>query len=191
VPPAADIGRVSWPAAGAVVAAEVSRIDVEALIDTGLCAPDSALSTGGVAKRPEVGDGYSERHGGVRGGSDACVSLAVLADALGVAVDAVFVGAVGAEVFAGDVDGVAVDGAGVADVGLLLGLGPVAGEGGGPAHGRPLGGEGVHRIVQADRGGAFAGGVLGAQLGVVDLDEPGFGARLAEREGERVAFGVD
>ena len=46
----------------------------------------------------------------------------------GVAADPVLVGAGGAKVLACDVDGVAVDRAGVADVGLLFGLRPVAGE---------------------------------------------------------------
>ena len=112
-------------------------------------------------------------------------------DPLRVAADAVFVGAVGAEVLAGEVDGVAVDRAGVADVGLLLGLGPVAGEGGGAVDGRALGGEAVQRIVEPDRGRPLAGGVLGAQACLVDLDDPRLGAGLAKQQRQRVAFGVD
>ena len=87
-----------------------------------------------------------------------------------------------AEVLARDVDAVAVDRAGVADVGLLLGLGPVAGEGGGSVDGRALGGEAVQRIVEPDGGGAFAGRVLCAQPGLVDLDEPRLGAGLAQQQ---------
>lgn len=58
----------------------------------------------------------------VEGLADAGVALAVGGDPLRVATDPVLVGAVGAEVLAGDLDAVAVDRAGVADVGLLLGL---------------------------------------------------------------------
>ena len=90
------------------------------------------------------------------------MALAVGGDPLRVAADAVLVGAVGTEVLAGEVNGVPVDRAGVADVGLLFGLRPVAGEGGGGVDGRALGGEAVQRIVEPDRGGALAGGVLGA-----------------------------
>ena len=119
------------------------------------------------------------------------MALAVGGDPVGIAADAVLVGAVGAEVLAGDVDAVAVDRAGVADVGLLFGLGPVPGEGGGAVDGRALGGEGVQRVVQPDGGGAFAGGVFYAQARLVDLDQPRFGPGLAQQQGERVALGVD
>ena len=81
---------------------------------------------------------------------------------MGVAVDAFLVGAVGAEVLAGDVDGVAVDRAGVANVGFLLGLRPVAGEGRSSVDGRALGGEAVQRVVESDRRCALAGGMFRA-----------------------------
>ena len=143
------------------------------------------------SERPAVGQVDGEPQGRVERGADARVSLAVVGDPLRVAVDAVLVGAVGAEVLARDVDGVAVDRAGVADVGLLLGLRPVAGERCGAADGRALGGEAVQRVVQPDGGGAVAYAVLCAQLRLVDLDQSGLGAGLAQQEGERVALGVD
>ena len=75
--------------------------------------------------------------------ADARMSLAAPGHPLRVAADAVLVGAVGTEILAGNVDGVAVDRAGVADVGLLLGLRPVPGERRGAVHGRTVGREAV------------------------------------------------
>jgi hypothetical protein len=115
---------------------------------------------------------------GVEGLADAGVALAALGDPLRVAADAVLVGAVGAEVLTGEVHGVAVDRARVADVGLLLGLGPVSGERGGGVDGCALGREAVQRVVEPDRGGALACGVFGAQACLVDLDQSRLGSGL-------------
>ena len=88
-------------------------------------------------------------------------------------------------------DGVPVDGAGVADVGLALGLGPVAGERGGALHGCALRREAVHRVRQPHGRGAFAGGVLGPQPRLVDLNQPRLGARLTDEQPHRVLLRVD
>ena len=176
---------MSLAAAGAAVLG-TSRVDGEVSGD-GSRGPSALGSRAG--ERLALGQVDGEPQGGVEGLADAGVALAVGGDPLRVAADAVLVGAVDAEVLAGEVDGVAVDRAGVADVGLLLGLGPVAGEGGGAVDGCALGGEAVQRVVEPDGRGAFAGGVLCTQPRLVDLDQPRFGAGLAQQQGERVALG--
>ena len=95
--------------------------------------------------------GRGRAAGPVERGADAGVPLAVLGDPLRVAAMRSSSVPSSAEVLAGEVHAVAVDRAGVADVGLLFGLRPVAGERRGAVDGRALRREAVHRVGRAAR----------------------------------------
>jgi hypothetical protein len=102
-------------------------------------------------ERSRLWQPHNELLGAIERLVESGMPLAVGGDPLGIAVDAVLVGAVCAEVLARDMDAVAVDRAGIADVGLLLGLGPVPGECCGAVDSGALGGKAVQRVSSNGR----------------------------------------